>query len=163
MGDDDYSFELISIKTYAPQFIRHNKLSLGSVYRIHTFFVNIIPRERHLRHDFYFMKWKLSFFFFFMQQFFLFQSKFTYVKSTYLNLNLLEAGCSSILTFIRCLLICCINWGVSWCVMSTLGALCSIFSGCIFFCKKKCKFRLLSIMCRVKGVPHSMYIKTVRF
>ena len=55
----DYSFGLISIETHAPQFIRHNKLFLGSVYRIHTFFVNIIPRERHLRHDFYFMKWKL--------------------------------------------------------------------------------------------------------
>ena len=28
----DYSFELISIKTCAPQFIGHNKLFLGSVY-----------------------------------------------------------------------------------------------------------------------------------
>ena len=28
----DYSFDLISIETYAPQFIRHNKLFLGSVY-----------------------------------------------------------------------------------------------------------------------------------
>ncbi len=27
----DYSFELISIETYAPQFIGHNKFSLGSV------------------------------------------------------------------------------------------------------------------------------------
>ena len=27
----DYSFELISIQTYAPQFIGHNKLFLGSV------------------------------------------------------------------------------------------------------------------------------------
>ena len=27
-----YSFELISIETYAPQFIGHNKLFLGSVY-----------------------------------------------------------------------------------------------------------------------------------
>ena len=27
----DYSFELISIETYAPQFIGHNKLFLGSV------------------------------------------------------------------------------------------------------------------------------------
>ena len=30
----DYSFELISIETYAPQFIGHNKFFLGSV--IHT-------------------------------------------------------------------------------------------------------------------------------
>ena len=29
--DADYSFELISIKTYAPQFIGHNKIFLGSV------------------------------------------------------------------------------------------------------------------------------------
>ena len=28
----DYSFELISIETYAPQFIGHNKVFLGSVY-----------------------------------------------------------------------------------------------------------------------------------
>ena len=28
--DADYSFELISIETYAPQFIGHNKLSLDS-------------------------------------------------------------------------------------------------------------------------------------
>ena len=28
----DYSFELISIETYAPQFIGHNKLFLGSVF-----------------------------------------------------------------------------------------------------------------------------------
>ena len=27
----DYSFELVSIETYAPQFIGHNKLFLGSV------------------------------------------------------------------------------------------------------------------------------------
>ena len=27
----DYSFELISIETYAPKFIEHNKLLLGSV------------------------------------------------------------------------------------------------------------------------------------
>ena len=27
----DYSFEVISIETYAPQFIGHNKLFLGSV------------------------------------------------------------------------------------------------------------------------------------
>ena len=27
----DYSFELISIETYAPQFIEHNKFFLGSV------------------------------------------------------------------------------------------------------------------------------------
>ena len=149
MGADDYSFELISIKTYAPQFIRHNKLSLGSVYRIHTFFVNIIPRERHGAISVMIsISWNENFFLLlFYVTGFLFQLKFTYV-STYLNLNLLEAGCSSILTFIRCLLICCINWGVSWCVMSTLGVLCSIFSGCIFFYKKKCKFRLCSIICR---------------
>ena len=30
MGDD-YSVELISIETYAPQFIGHNKIFLGSV------------------------------------------------------------------------------------------------------------------------------------
>ena len=28
----DYSFELIFIKTYAPQFIGHNKFFLGSVF-----------------------------------------------------------------------------------------------------------------------------------
>ena len=28
----DYSFELISIETYVPQFIGHTKLFLGSVY-----------------------------------------------------------------------------------------------------------------------------------
>ena len=28
----DYSFELISIETYVPQFIGHNKLFLGSVH-----------------------------------------------------------------------------------------------------------------------------------
>ena len=153
MGADDYSFELISIETHAPQFIRHNKLFLGSVYRIHTFFVNIIPRERHGAISVMIsISWNENFFLLlFYVTGFLFQLKFTYV-STYLNLNLLEAGCSSILTFIRCLLICCINWGVSWCVMSTLGALCFIFSGCIFFCKKICKFRLWSIICRVKGV-----------
>ena len=30
----DYSFELISIETYAPQFIGHNEIFLGSVYSI---------------------------------------------------------------------------------------------------------------------------------
>ena len=30
----DYSFELISIETYAPQFIVYNKLFLGSVIHI---------------------------------------------------------------------------------------------------------------------------------
>ena len=30
----DYSFELISIETYAPQFIGHNKLFLGSVFKL---------------------------------------------------------------------------------------------------------------------------------
>ena len=29
--DADYSFELISIETYAPQFIGHNKIFLDSV------------------------------------------------------------------------------------------------------------------------------------
>ena len=32
----DYSFELISIETYAPKFIRHNKLFLGSLPRLET-------------------------------------------------------------------------------------------------------------------------------
>ena len=30
----DYSIELISIETYAPQFIGHNEIFLGSVLRI---------------------------------------------------------------------------------------------------------------------------------
>ena len=30
----DYSFELISIEIYAPQFIGHNKLFLGSVFKV---------------------------------------------------------------------------------------------------------------------------------
>ena len=30
----DYSFELISIETYAPQFFGHNKIFLGSVYTV---------------------------------------------------------------------------------------------------------------------------------
>ena len=33
----DYSFELISIETYAPQFIGHNRLFLGSVMCINFF------------------------------------------------------------------------------------------------------------------------------
>ena len=33
----DYSFELISIETYAPQFIGHNRLFLGSVMGIKAF------------------------------------------------------------------------------------------------------------------------------
>ena len=33
----DYSFELISIENYAPQFIGHNKLLLGSVYELLTY------------------------------------------------------------------------------------------------------------------------------
>ena len=32
----DYSFELISIETYAPQFIGHNKIFLGSLSRLKT-------------------------------------------------------------------------------------------------------------------------------
>ena len=31
--DADYSFELISVETYAPQFIGYNKLFLGSVIK----------------------------------------------------------------------------------------------------------------------------------
>ena len=34
----DYSFELISIETYAPQFIGHNKFFLGSVFASHKIF-----------------------------------------------------------------------------------------------------------------------------
>ena len=33
----DYSIELISIETYAPQFIKHNKIFLGSV-AFYTYF-----------------------------------------------------------------------------------------------------------------------------
>ena len=33
----DYSFELISIETYAPQFIEHNKVFLGSVLPLAAF------------------------------------------------------------------------------------------------------------------------------
>ena len=35
----DYSFELVSIKTYAPQFIGHNKIFLGSVVSLFQVFV----------------------------------------------------------------------------------------------------------------------------
>ena len=35
--DADYSFELIFVETYAPQFIGHNKFFLGSVTVINLF------------------------------------------------------------------------------------------------------------------------------
>ena len=37
----DYSFELISIETYMPQFNRHNRLFLGSVICTYNFFVDL--------------------------------------------------------------------------------------------------------------------------
>ena len=36
-----YSIELISIETYAPQFIGHNKISLGNVKCIVTNFIDL--------------------------------------------------------------------------------------------------------------------------
>ena len=38
----DYSIELISIETYAPQFIGHNNIFLGSVYYLSTSTLQII-------------------------------------------------------------------------------------------------------------------------
>jgi hypothetical protein len=46
----DYSIELISIETYAPQFIGHNKIFLGSVYYLST---NIYLTNSHIQVFYY--------------------------------------------------------------------------------------------------------------
>ena len=46
MGADD-SFELISIETYAPQYIWHNKFFLGSVSSLGEKLKNVVTKYRY--------------------------------------------------------------------------------------------------------------------